>query len=120
MARLAQAMARPAVIDAVHRPWVLYSCRRRARDRSGVFLADGVGSHPKLRSQFHLGRNGVGNEAVFLDLVHDRPSGLEVGPRFQDDAGPNADLRDPIPAVDVFQETFSGAFISRKLYAFAL
>src|SRR5229473_1285082 len=32
-------MARPAVIDAVHRPWVLYSCRRRARDHSGAFLS---------------------------------------------------------------------------------
>src|SRR5947209_8023260 len=85
-------MARPAVIALVHRPWALYSHRCRARDHSDAFLA----------------------------LVHDRPGGLEVGLRFQDDAGPNADFGDPILAVDVFQQAFGGALISRKLYAFAL
>ncbi len=74
-----------------------------ARNHRHVLLADRVGSHPKLRSQFHLGGDGIGNEAVFLNVIHDRPGGLEVSLGFHDQAWLDTDFGDAIFAVDVFQ-----------------
>ena len=83
--------------------------------RPKATLGDDVGRHSKLRSQFYVSGNRVGNEAVFLHLCHDRSGGRDISLASQDQGWPNADFNNPVFAVDVCQQTFCGAFIGHKL-----
>src|SRR6185312_7095095 len=84
-----------------------------ARDFGGrlpkATLTDNIGRHSKLRSQFHVRGDRVGDEAVFLHLGHDRSGSRDGGLRSQDQRWPNADFNNPVFAVDIFKQAFSAA-----------
>jgi hypothetical protein len=65
-------------------------------------LSGDIGCQLKLRRQFHVGGDRVGNESVFLYLGHDRSGGRDIGLASQDYNWLNADFNDPIFAVHIF------------------
>src|SRR5215216_5915844 len=83
-------------------------------------LGGDIGCELKLRIQFHVSGNRVGNEAVCLHLGHDRSGGRDVGLAAQDHDWPDVDFNNSIFAVDVCQQAFCGAFVGHEFQLLTL